>query len=223
MNLYPFIEAEKAQQRNVKRACELLEVSRAAYYAHRADVPSARQLADEELSEHIRQAHQASKGRAQIVRSIDEPQLGHRDPPQLPDGSALGDEAGEVGRRRLQPVGGQPLLEGSFGLALEVGVPHGGGRQDQARHGDTIAFAFGDREAERRHASPRPACRMVELATCPGSSSSWSGPPSPKRKLGPSSAASIATTDHRLLWSWWRRRHQARARACHSRRQANRP
>ena len=30
MNVYPFIEAEKAQQRSVKRACELLEVSRAA-------------------------------------------------------------------------------------------------------------------------------------------------------------------------------------------------
>ena len=42
MNLYPFIEAERAQQRTVKRACELLEVSRAAYYAHRADVPSAK-------------------------------------------------------------------------------------------------------------------------------------------------------------------------------------
>src|SRR5215213_11508901 len=60
VNLYPFIEAEKAQQRTVKRACELLEVSRAAYYAHRADVPSARQRADEELTEHIRQTHQAS-------------------------------------------------------------------------------------------------------------------------------------------------------------------
>ena len=33
MNCYPFIEAEKAQRRNVKRACELLKVSRAAYYA----------------------------------------------------------------------------------------------------------------------------------------------------------------------------------------------
>src|SRR5215208_1393832 len=63
VNLYPFIEAEKAQQGNVKRACELLEVSRAAYYAHRGALPSARQRADEELTEHIRQAHQASKGR----------------------------------------------------------------------------------------------------------------------------------------------------------------
>src|SRR4029453_4241076 len=36
---------------------------RAAYYAHRADRPSIRQQLDEELTEHIRQAHQASKGR----------------------------------------------------------------------------------------------------------------------------------------------------------------
>ena len=63
MNVYPFIEAEKAQQRSVKRACELLEVSRAAYYAHRAGTPSARQRTDEQLTEHIRQAHQRSKGR----------------------------------------------------------------------------------------------------------------------------------------------------------------
>ena len=37
MNVYPFIEAEKQEQRNVKRACELLQVSRAAYYADRSD------------------------------------------------------------------------------------------------------------------------------------------------------------------------------------------
>ena len=36
MNVYPFIEAERAQQRSVKRACALLEVSRAAYYTHHA-------------------------------------------------------------------------------------------------------------------------------------------------------------------------------------------
>jgi transposase InsO family protein len=63
VNLYPFIEAEKTQQRTLKRACELLEVSRAASYAHRADSPSTRQLVDQELTEHIRQAHQRSKGR----------------------------------------------------------------------------------------------------------------------------------------------------------------
>jgi hypothetical protein len=36
-------------------------------------------------------------------------------------------------------------------------------------------------------------------------------------------AAPVADTGHRLRWSWWRRRHQARARACHYRRQANGP
>jgi hypothetical protein len=56
VNAYRFIEAERAQQRSVKRACELLEVSRAAYYAHRADRPSIRQQVDEELTNHIRQA-----------------------------------------------------------------------------------------------------------------------------------------------------------------------
>ena len=79
MNLYPFIEAEKAQQRTLKRACELLEVSRAAYYAHRAAVPSARQLADDQLTEHIRQAHQASKGRYGAPRiHADLRRRGHR-------------------------------------------------------------------------------------------------------------------------------------------------
>jgi transposase InsO family protein len=63
VNVYPFIEAEKAQQRNVKRTCELLEVSRAAYYAQRLGTPSAQQVADAALTEQIRQAHQVSKGR----------------------------------------------------------------------------------------------------------------------------------------------------------------
>jgi transposase InsO family protein len=63
VNLYLFIEAEKAQQRTLKRACELLEVSRAAYYAHRAGSVSDRQRTDDELTDHIRAAHQASKGR----------------------------------------------------------------------------------------------------------------------------------------------------------------
>ena len=48
MNIYPFIEAEKACRRNVKRACELLKVSRAAFYQHLAG-PSPRERADAEL------------------------------------------------------------------------------------------------------------------------------------------------------------------------------
>ena len=63
MNVYPFIEAEKVQRRNVKRACELLKVSRAAYYAARQDQPCSRQQDDAELAEQIRAVHGESKGR----------------------------------------------------------------------------------------------------------------------------------------------------------------
>ena len=63
MNVYPFIEAEKVTSRNVARACELLQVSRSAYYQQRDQVPSARETSDAELIEQIRDIHAASKGR----------------------------------------------------------------------------------------------------------------------------------------------------------------
>jgi len=61
VNVYPFIEAEKAQQHNVKRACQLLEVSRSAYYAHRAG-PSQRTVQDAGLTEQIITVHEESGG-----------------------------------------------------------------------------------------------------------------------------------------------------------------
>ena len=63
MNCYPFIEAEKAQQRNVKRACELLKVSRAAYYAARDGQPCDRDRQDAELTTRIGAEHKRSRGR----------------------------------------------------------------------------------------------------------------------------------------------------------------
>ena len=51
MNVWPFIEAEKAGHHGVKRACDLLEVSRAAYYQWSAHIPCARALSDAELTE----------------------------------------------------------------------------------------------------------------------------------------------------------------------------
>ncbi|TVZ01826.1 hypothetical protein EAS64_30750 [Trebonia kvetii] len=63
MRLYPFIEAEKAQQHNVKRACELLKVSRSAYYAARSDEPSNRDRDDAELAAQVKTVHEDSKGR----------------------------------------------------------------------------------------------------------------------------------------------------------------
>jgi transposase InsO family protein len=61
VNVYPFVEAEKAQQHNVTRACQLLQVSRSAYYAHRAG-PSQRAEQDTELTERIIAVHDQSGG-----------------------------------------------------------------------------------------------------------------------------------------------------------------
>jgi transposase InsO family protein len=63
VRLYPFIEAEKSQGSNVKRACELLKVSRAAYYAAREGRPSQRAAQDAELAARVEAVHEGSKGR----------------------------------------------------------------------------------------------------------------------------------------------------------------
>ena len=62
MNIYPFIEAEKACRRNIKRACVLLKVSRAAFYSHLAG-PSQHDQEDAELTGQIQAVHKDSKGR----------------------------------------------------------------------------------------------------------------------------------------------------------------
>jgi len=62
VNVYPFIEAEKSDQRNVARACALLKVSRSAYYAARATGPSQRARDDQDLTEAIAAAHDESAG-----------------------------------------------------------------------------------------------------------------------------------------------------------------
>lgn len=60
--LYPFIEVERAERRNVKRACKLLEVSRAAFYDWVRHIPSVRKRADAQLLEKIETVHEDSKG-----------------------------------------------------------------------------------------------------------------------------------------------------------------
>jgi transposase InsO family protein len=62
VNVYPFIEAEKQGQGNVRRACVLLSVSRAAYYAWSAADPEERRRRDDELLAAIKDAHKASRG-----------------------------------------------------------------------------------------------------------------------------------------------------------------
>jgi putative transposase len=58
---HPFIEAEKVAGHSVKRCCELLEVSRAAFYERLDDTPSSKELEDAELTERITAIHAESR------------------------------------------------------------------------------------------------------------------------------------------------------------------
>ena len=62
MSRLRFVEAEKAEHRNVAKACELLEVSRSAFYEWHQHRPSARQLADEALGARIQVIFDDSRG-----------------------------------------------------------------------------------------------------------------------------------------------------------------
>jgi transposase InsO family protein len=63
VNVFPFIEAEQAGQRDtVKRSCELLEVSRSAFYEWHHHIPSARQRADDDLAQRIQDIFDESRG-----------------------------------------------------------------------------------------------------------------------------------------------------------------
>ncbi|GAA3834515.1 hypothetical protein GCM10022403_079170 [Streptomyces coacervatus] len=62
MTVHPFIEAEKRDGHNVKRACELLKVSRTAFYARRTAKPGPRAIRDAELTGQITEAHAKSRG-----------------------------------------------------------------------------------------------------------------------------------------------------------------
>jgi transposase InsO family protein len=61
VSVYPFIEAEQAECRNVAKTCELMEVSRSAYYDWHKHQPSRRELDDQALAERIKAIHAASR------------------------------------------------------------------------------------------------------------------------------------------------------------------
>ncbi|MEN8651598.1 IS3 family transposase [Streptomyces sp. 21So2-11] len=62
MTVHPFIEAEKQAGHSVKRACELMKVSRAAFYARRTGLPGPRAVRDADLTEQIIEVHATSCG-----------------------------------------------------------------------------------------------------------------------------------------------------------------
>ncbi|MCC9740357.1 IS3 family transposase [Streptomyces sp. MNU89] len=62
MTVHSFTEAEKTADHSVKRACELLKASRAAFYARRNGGPGPRAIRDAELTEQIVAVHERSRG-----------------------------------------------------------------------------------------------------------------------------------------------------------------
>ncbi|WCD91007.1 hypothetical protein KPP03845_107436 [Streptomyces xanthophaeus] len=62
MTVDPFIEAEKQAGHSVKRACELMKVSRSAYYTRRNHRPGPRARRDAELTTLISEVHTHSRG-----------------------------------------------------------------------------------------------------------------------------------------------------------------
>ncbi|GGT16495.1 IS3 family transposase [Nonomuraea spiralis] len=62
MSVHPFIEAEEQGGHSVKRVCELLGVSRVAFYSCRSGVPGPRAMRDGELAERIAEVHARSRG-----------------------------------------------------------------------------------------------------------------------------------------------------------------
>jgi putative transposase len=67
-----FIAAEKQADRNVVKACELLVVSRSAFYDRLGHTPSAREVSDAELVEKIKAIHAPSGGTYGAPRILDE-------------------------------------------------------------------------------------------------------------------------------------------------------
>jgi transposase InsO family protein len=59
--VYPFIEAEKAEERSVNRACSVLKVSRAAYYEWHKQEPSRRAQEDQDLTEKAKAIFERSR------------------------------------------------------------------------------------------------------------------------------------------------------------------
>ena len=61
MSVYPFIEAEKFAERNVSKACTLLEVSHSADSVWHTHVPSARTISDTRLGDASVEIHRTSR------------------------------------------------------------------------------------------------------------------------------------------------------------------
>jgi len=61
VKVFPFIEADKAEQGNVAVACRLLKVSRSAFYEHCRHIVSEHEIKDQDLTVRIKRIHSDSR------------------------------------------------------------------------------------------------------------------------------------------------------------------
>ncbi|MFF4365983.1 IS3 family transposase [Streptomyces sp. NPDC001594] len=119
MTVDPFIEAEKLAGHSVKRACELMKVSRSAYYQRRQSTPGPRARRDAEWTSLIREVHTRSRGTYGAPRIH----------------AALKAEGRTCGRRRIARLMRDAGLEGRHrrrGHRTTIADPTGACRPDLA-------------------------------------------------------------------------------------------
>ena len=118
-----FVEAEKQACRNVVKACELLEVSRSAFYASRTRPPCERARQDRELIELIERSHAQSRGTYGAPRIHDD----------------LADAGVHVGRKRVARLMATAGLAGRCRRRAKKTTIAG----DEARAANIIKRVFG--------------------------------------------------------------------------------
>jgi transposase InsO family protein len=190
VNVYPFIEAEKQEQRTVKRACELLQVSRSAFYEARTDTRPPRPVEDEQLLELIHDVHQDSKARygaprvhAQLRRDGRRTAANASPASCGPVDCMAGHRSG--GRRRLLPIRA-PLREPTWSVATSPPT-----RRRSTRVGAATSHAFQPGKGgciwPPSSTSPHAACSGSRWPTtcAPSSPRTRSPTPSPPATLRP--------------------------------------
>ncbi|MDQ0773053.1 putative transposase [Streptomyces aurantiacus] len=145
MTVHPFIEAEKQAGHSVKRACELLKVSRAAFYARSSGRPGPRAVRDAELTEKITEVHDRSHGtygapRVHAVLQRQGEECGRRRIARLMRGAGL---QGRHRRRRQPTMVPDPKADARPDLIVRNFAPDPGGL-DARWCGDITYVATGE-------------------------------------------------------------------------------
>ena len=137
MSIYPFIEAEKACRRYVKRACELLKVSRAAFYVAIQPGPGWRWVARaicEELGEGVERVDAPLGGGGQVGLDCREVGEAVERAPAVAGGALLDFDGADVALGLMRPAIRRSPRVGSRPCSATCARQGPSGRRVPARH-----------------------------------------------------------------------------------------